>query len=570
MSQTAIQERARGAEFRRYLVDLVMDLCRIDSTAKADVRQYAAAEAECFGVIEAHLEKIGWPGLTLRRVPIDPAIAGHPHYSRPYYTAAGGKELSVQETYGGRYNLVAQAGESGDGSAGSALAINAHVDVVPPYIPPRVEGDRIFGRGSCDDKGPLACLIGAMKLAREALAEEGLTLAGPLTAMFVIEEETGGNGSLSLALDRGLRSRYDTIMVLECSSSKIHPGNRGAVWYKIDAAVPGTNLFEVSAFIVEEMEREGLAIRAESRHELFPHRPVQTCHGILGHYGEHPSRICGRIDFEIRFDRPVSAPLRAMIEDVLAEGLRQYIGWYGDKTSVTDPSTGKPKVDRHFDLVEEDGGLRVEVHGSTGHMGSILQNDGAITKMAALVRSLAGSRQALEQVAGGPMDLRLSGWENSSHLIMEGGQGFLPTHPMEAVQNRLREAVWRGAERALRAAGWNGDVRAEIGVSFDKLHNAAFAGAPDSPAMADALAAARDAGIEDSGPVRGWDVSCDSRLFACEYPDLTVLTGGPGHLVHAHGDNEQIEIAEMVRFAEFLALFILRHAGTRQTTNKSL
>jgi hypothetical protein len=79
-------------------------------------------------------------------------------------------------------------------------------------------------------------------------------------------------------------------------------------------------------------------------------------------------------------------------------------------------------------------------------------------------------------------------------------------------------------------------VRAEIGVSFDKLHNAAFAGAPDSPAMADALAAARDAGIEDSGPVRGWDVSCDSRLFACEYPDLTVLTGGPGALPDRLGD----------------------------------
>ena len=51
------------------------------------------------------------------------------------------------------------------------------------------------------------------------------------------------------------------------------------------------------AFVNEEMEKEGAAIRAESRHELFPQRPVQTCHGIIGPFGEHPSRICGEVSF---------------------------------------------------------------------------------------------------------------------------------------------------------------------------------------------------------------------------------------------------------------------------------
>ncbi|MCU0771596.1 MAG: M20/M25/M40 family metallo-hydrolase [Verrucomicrobia bacterium] len=564
MNIAKLQQEARSEGFRQYLVDLLVELCRVDTTARADVAAYRAAEDEALRIVERHLRKLQWPGLGLRRVPINPAIAAHPFYSIPYYTArpTGAGAIPVVEAYAGRSNLVATV--EGAGGGGTALAFNAHVDVVPPYIPPRVEGGRVHGRGACDDKGPLVCLLGAMKLVRGAGGAGAVELANSLTAMFVIEEETGGNGSLSLALDRELRRRYDTLMVLECCSSQIHPGNRGALWYKVEARLAGANLFEASAFIIEEIEWEGLALRAESRHDLFPHRPVQTCHGILGHWGEHPSRICGRVEFEIRFKGVVpTPPVRAMIEDVLAEGLRQYVGWYGDKTQVNDPATGKPKVERHYDLTEPAAGCyQVAVHGSTGHMGSILQNDGAITKLAALVRSLVASRAALERMAGASMELALAGWADVSHLVMEGGQGFLPTHPMSEVQERLRQAVWRGAARYLGRMGRNDAASPVFQVSFDKLHNAAFAGRPDSPAMSDAIAAARASGIWDDGPVRGWDVSCDARLFATEHPDLTVLTSGPGHLAHAHADHEQIEIAEMVRFTEFLALFILQHVGT--------
>ncbi len=35
--------------------------------------------------------------------------------------------------------------------------------------------------------------------------------------MLVVEEETGGNGSLSLAIDRELKRLYDSILVCECA-----------------------------------------------------------------------------------------------------------------------------------------------------------------------------------------------------------------------------------------------------------------------------------------------------------------------------------------------------------------
>jgi acetylornithine deacetylase/succinyl-diaminopimelate desuccinylase-like protein len=133
---------------------------------------------------------------------------------------------------------------------------------------------------------------------------------------------------------------------------------------------------------------------------------------------------------------------------------------------------------------------------------------------------------------------------------------------MEDVQARLRTAAWRGVDEYLRLVGASAVAKDVIQVSYEKLHNAAFAGAPDSPDMHNAVEAAKATGLWRDEPIRGWDVSCDSRIFACEYPDLTVITTGPGSLRYAHSDHEHIDIPEMVRFAEFLAYFILKQTGT--------
>jgi acetylornithine deacetylase/succinyl-diaminopimelate desuccinylase-like protein len=122
--------------------------------------------------------------------------------------------------------------------------------------------------------------------------------------MFVVEEETGGNGSLGLAIDKELRERYDSVLILECAGNKIYPANRGAVWFwcrtTLNPAIGPTGLkaqpspLESMIYSILEMQREGDTIKDESNHPMFPHKPVQTCNGILGPFGEHPSRICGK------------------------------------------------------------------------------------------------------------------------------------------------------------------------------------------------------------------------------------------------------------------------------------
>jgi hypothetical protein len=379
--------------------------------------------------------------------------------------------------------------------------------------------------------------------------------------MLVIEEETGGNGSLSLALDRVLRQRYGSILVLECTGNDIHPANRGALWYRADLRCPGANLFELFAFVNEQLEQEGRAIKAESRHALFPQRPVQTCHGMIGHYGEHPSRICGEVSFDIALGGQVSPAVDACVRDCLDAALAEYTAVYGDKTRLVDRTTGKPKVDHHYDLVRTATGFRCDVHGSSGHMGSILENDGAITKMACFVRALFRSKGRIGALSGGPITLSLHGEDCPDVLKLEGGQGFVPTHSITEVMARVRRAAEQGAENYLRWTGRRCGGRRVVEVTYDKLHNAAFDGDPDSPAMRNAVAAAKAVGMWRDQPVRGWTVSCDSRLFANEYPELPVLTSGAGHLEYAHGDNEQMDLDELVTSIAFIATYLLYQAG---------
>ena len=63
------------------------------------------------------------------------------------------------------------------------------------------------GRGTADDKGNVAAIIGALQVLAELGPSGIVRLQNKLTAMFVIDEETGGNGSLALAVDRELKAR---------------------------------------------------------------------------------------------------------------------------------------------------------------------------------------------------------------------------------------------------------------------------------------------------------------------------------------------------------------------------
>jgi acetylornithine deacetylase/succinyl-diaminopimelate desuccinylase-like protein len=531
-----INRRIRRKDFQTYLTETLRDLCSLPTVPVEDIRATAENEMRSFALIERAISTHGLAGRFERRA-ISEAIAEHPSYTFPSYAG-------VSLPYRGRCNLLFLWDSPGSSAGGPRFGVNAHIDTVAPFLPVRVEDSVILGRGACDDKSGCTVMIAALRLLREIHEEFAVLPGTDLTFMFVIDEEMGGNGSLSLSLDEELMRRCDVMVVLECCDQQVYPANRGALWYRV--SIPRSPAAEthqpllLAAEIILELEKEGAAIKSESEHILFPSRPVQTSHGILGPFGEHPSRICGFVELELRTNLE-----RPDLDRCLEQALLDYTRQYGDKTAVMDGRTGRPKVAQHYALENRNGELLLKVWGCTGHMASILENDNALTKAAFLLKGIAREDGALK--------VAFPGGHIPNPLVLEGGQGFVPTHSIDQVQQRLRGAV-------LRAAARRGEGEAPE-ISFEKLHNDAFDGDPESPLVNSAVRAAELAGLAINKPIAGWSASCDARLFARARPDMQIITTGPGRLEEAHSDQEKVSLSDLAQSCAMLTLLILLHTG---------
>jgi acetylornithine deacetylase/succinyl-diaminopimelate desuccinylase-like protein len=526
-----ILERAKAAAYRRYFTDLLVRLCAVDTTVGREPAASAAGEAACLGIVAAELGASLPTDAIVEKRPIDPAIAEHPDYTAPLlpYGAAA--------YYADRYNVIATAGR--EDAPGLPMIYNAHVDTVAPFLPPRVEAGRVFGRGAADDKGSVALLLTSLRLLRDLEAETGVAPRARRVYQFVIEEESGGNGTLSALLDP--RVRGYAALVMEITSLAVHPANRGAVWYQaaLRRAAPGVRIGELAAEVILALEEEGAAVKRESAHPLFLPHHVQTCHGVLGPYGKHPSAVNDHVAFRIR----------GLTEDRLAgavaAGIADYTARHGDKSGL---------IDRHVTVEAGEGSdLFLGVHGKAGHMGALHLCDCALTKAACIARE-AVARGGQVELAEGEAD----------EVLLEGGQGFVPTHGIDEITGRLARAARRGAERYARCLGAGGVAADDLlEVRYEKLHNDAYAGDLSSPLLAECRRAWERAG-RPWPAMRGWDVSCDARLFHRFGHDVAVW--GPGELRLAHSPDESIAIDEAMEALPLLVLLTLGAGGALEPT----
>jgi acetylornithine deacetylase len=89
--------------------------------------------------------------------------------------------VMVQEVTPGRGNVWASR-------KGGGVTLSTHLDTVPPYVPPRREDGKLYGRGACDAKGIAAAMMAAGDRL-VALGEERVDL------LFVVGEERGSDGA---------------------------------------------------------------------------------------------------------------------------------------------------------------------------------------------------------------------------------------------------------------------------------------------------------------------------------------------------------------------------------------
>src|SRR5205085_3984023 len=125
---------------------------------------------------------------------------------------ARGWNVTTQEVTKGRANVWAS--QSGDG-----VTLSTHLDTVPPYIPPRLEGNRLYGRGACDAKG----IAAAMLCAAERLSDAG---EERVDLLFVVGEEKGSDGARA-ANRLAPTSRF--LVNGEPTESKLASGAKGSL-----------------------------------------------------------------------------------------------------------------------------------------------------------------------------------------------------------------------------------------------------------------------------------------------------------------------------------------------------
>ncbi len=101
---------------------------------------------------------------------------------------------------------------------GGGVTLSTHLDTVPPFIAPSIQGNRLYGRGACDTKG----IVASMLLAAQQLADDG---EDRVDLLFVVGEEKGSPGAL--AANR-LPATSKWLVNGEPTESKLASGGKGA------------------------------------------------------------------------------------------------------------------------------------------------------------------------------------------------------------------------------------------------------------------------------------------------------------------------------------------------------
>ncbi len=216
-------------------------------------------------------------------------------------TSLGFKTTRI-EVAPSRFNLLCSVG-----SGRPRICLNAHSDTVPPNgssVPnARVDGDLLFGLGSCDTKASIAAMVTVM-LDLAARSE----LSGTVDLLISVDEEGDGIGVRS-AIKQGYKCDY--AIVGEPTSLHLIRVHCGLLFLKLTTfgvAAHGCDpAMGISA--IDRMLELIDAIRCEIA--SFPSHPIVGPMSLnVGeiHAGDRPNRVPNRCDarIDIRIVPPIS------------------------------------------------------------------------------------------------------------------------------------------------------------------------------------------------------------------------------------------------------------------------
>ncbi len=553
-----ISEAAASKEFAESLAGLLMQLIRENTTTGPHPAGAAGSERACLQIIEAELKRT-WAGeIETELLPMGREIQNDMASAQPNSQDPDEAPGSSEQAHAQRVNLLAvlRSVKSEDAQPSNdeeikplRLVFNTHIDTAPPHVPPSRRGDIIRGRGACDAKGQAAMIVGAFQLLKHIRDQLGVRLLRDICAQFVVGAETGGSGSLSLALRDPFA--FDGVVVCEPTGLRVCIASPGTVGYKAELTAPPGRAAELAADVVLALEEEGRSIRVESDHPLVPRSAAYTNHDILGPFGTAPATAPRLVEVEISSAELGLADIRHAAE----RGVGKYCALYGDKARESDPDTGRPAIAEHFTVERSaENSFLLRIRGKAGHAAAPALCDSAVTKAAYVVREFSELR-----ASGKSLDVALAG-HCGDEIILEGAQGFLPTHKLGQISERVDSAAERGVHTlCARAALEEGS--AAVKMSFDSRQRAAFARDPDSALAVYMTETCKRAGPDLPTPAASYEAPSDASVFAELFPERDIVVFGPGRLESAHPPGETNSLKDIARGASILALLALESAG---------
>lgn len=124
-----------------------------------------------------------------------------------------GARVVEQPVAEGRTNVLALWGVP-------RVLFSTHLDTVPPYFLPRIEGETLIGRGACDAKGQIVAQLAAVKTLLDE-GREGLAWLG------VVGEETDSAGATAALGLAGHLQGLKALINGEPTELKLAAGQRG-------------------------------------------------------------------------------------------------------------------------------------------------------------------------------------------------------------------------------------------------------------------------------------------------------------------------------------------------------
>ncbi|WP_371370350.1 acetylornithine deacetylase [Pseudomonas sp. QL9] len=248
-------------------------------------------------------------------------------YIRDYLAGLGVESELFHDAEGRKANLFATLGPRDRGG----VCLSGHTDVVPvdgqPWTVPPFEltekDGRLYGRGSADMKGYIACVLAAVP---QFLAQP---LRVPLHLAFSYDEEVGclGVRSLLAALEK---REHKPIACIIGEPTELKPvlGHKGKLAMRCQVhgapchsayAPQGVNAIEYAAKLINRLGEIGTRLAAVERHDARfdpPYSTVQT--GVIS-----GGRALNIVPAECQFDFEVRA-LPSDDPQQVADALRDY------------------------------------------------------------------------------------------------------------------------------------------------------------------------------------------------------------------------------------------------------